>query len=225
VSSPPETSTFVQQKARGRLRTIEPVGIGRRLAARAFLRLYRGFGRLWGKTFSVFAAPAFAAFGARSVLQPPVRLVGERRIEIGSGVFVGAGSWLHVLGESDGGPAITIGDRTSIAGSCVLSAAFRVELGADVLLARNVYIADHSHRFDDLELPVLRQGITCVLPVTICDGAWLGQNVVVCPGVRIGRGAVVGANSVVKHDIPDHAVAVGAPARVVRELGRDPVLT
>jgi acetyltransferase-like isoleucine patch superfamily enzyme len=225
VSSNRQTSTFVQQKARGRLRTIESVGIGRRPVAGAFLRLYRGFGRLWGKTFSVLAAPAFATFGERSVLQPPVRLAGERQIAIGSGVFVGSGSWLQVLEGADEGTAITIGDRTSIAGQCVVSAAVRVELGSDVLLARSVYIPDHSHRFDGLGVPVLRQGITDVSPVTICDGAWLGQNVVVCPGVRIGRGAVVGANSVVKDDISDHAVAVGAPARVVREFARDLVLT
>lgn len=53
-------------------------------------------------------------------------------------------------------------------------------------------------------------------PVLIDDGAWLGQNLVVCPGVRIGKGAVVGANSVVLSNVPDNAVAVGAPARIVR---------
>lgn len=197
--------------------------VGRRLAASLFLRLYRGSARLWGKSFSVLAAPAFAAFGERSVLQPPIRLASEERISIGSGVYVGSGSWLHVLGASTDGVALVIGDRTSIAGQCVLSAALRVELGCDVLLARNVYIADHSHRFDDVGVPVLQQGIAKLSPVTICDGAWLGQNVVVCPGVRIGRGAVIGANSVVKDDVPDYSVAVGAPARVVRELIRDAV--
>ena len=67
---------------------------------------------------------------------------------------------------------------------------------------------------------MLDQGVTDVRPVEICDGAWLGQNVVICPGVRVGRGAVVGANSAVRDDVPDYAVAVGAPARVVREFGR-----
>ncbi len=57
-----------------------------------------------------------------------------------------------------------------------------------------------------------------VRPVTIGDGAWLGQGVVVCPGVNIGRGAVIGAGSVVRHDVPAYTVAVGAPARVVRDV-------
>ena len=62
------------------------------------------------------------------------------------------------------------------------------------------------------------QGVDKIAPIVIGDGAWLGENVVVCPGVHIGRGAVVGANSVVVRDVPARAVAVGAPAVVVRQL-------
>jgi acetyltransferase-like isoleucine patch superfamily enzyme len=95
-----------------------------------------------------------------------------------------------------------------------------VRLGRKVLLARGVYVSDHIHRYDDVERAVLDQGVARVEPVEIGDGAWLGENVVVCPGVTIGRGAVVGANSVVLDDIPDHSLAVGAPASVVRRFGR-----
>ena len=72
------------------------------------------------------------------------------------------------------------------------------------------------------------QGLTKVAPVRIGRGAWLGQNVVVCPGVTIGEGAVIGANSVVNREIPPHSLAVGAPARVLRTFSdpteRDPAL-
>ena len=91
-----------------------------------------------------------------------------------------------------------------------------------MLLARNVYIADHAHAFEDPSRPVLDQGVDDIRPIEIGDGAWLGQNVVVCPGVRIGRGAVVGANAVVRDDVPDFSLAVGVPARVVREFARVP---
>lgn len=187
------------------------------VVARAFLGLYRSGVRARGKAFSLLARGAFASFGRQTVLQPPIRLSGESRIAVGSGVFVGPGSWLQVLGPGSG-VALEIGDGTSIVGNCVLSAARSIRLGRSVLIARNVYIADHSHAYEDATRPVLAQGITKVEPVEIGDGAWLGENVVVCPGVRIGRGAVVGANSVVLDDVPDHAVAVGAPARVVREF-------
>jgi acetyltransferase-like isoleucine patch superfamily enzyme len=177
---------------------------------------YRLAVRVRDKAFSLLAGRSFAAFGRRSVIQLPVRLSGERRIDVGDGVFVGAGSWLQVLEGPDTGVALTIGDGTSIAGSCVLSAAVSIRLGRKVLFARNVYVADHAHRFDDPTRAVLDQGIDDLGPVEIGDGAWLGQNVVVCPGVTIGRGAVIGANSVVLDDVPDFGVAVGAPARVVR---------
>ncbi len=125
------------------------------------------------------------------------------RIAIGRDVFVGPGCCLQTLDEGGDGVAIVIGDGVNIAGSCVLSAVSHVRLGRSVLLARNVYIADHAHAFEDTTRPVLDQGVTDIRPVEIGDGAWLGQNVVVCPGVRIGRGAVVGANAVVREDVPD----------------------
>src|SRR6478672_11790423 len=180
---------------------------------------YRAWLRARDRAFTLAVRNAFAAFGAKSVVQLPVRLVGERRVHVGRDVFIGAGSWIQVLGEAStpvGEPSIVTGDGTSIAGLCVLSAASSIRVGRKVLMARNVYIADHGHRFEDPAVAVLDQGIRDVRPVEIGDGAWLGQNVYVGPGVRIGRGAVVGANSVVLADIPDHSIAVGAPTRIVR---------
>lgn len=194
----------------------------RRAAGRRFLDLYRLLARVQGKGFSMLAAGAFASFGRNAVVQPPVRISGERRIAVGDEVFIGAGSWLQVLDASGEGVALRIGEGSSFAGGCVLSAALSVTVGRSVLVARNVYVADHSHAFEDLDRPVLAQGITRVEPVEIGDGAWLGENVVVGPGVRIGRGAVIGANAVVLADVPDYAVAVGVPARVVRTLSGAP---
>jgi acetyltransferase-like isoleucine patch superfamily enzyme len=136
---------------------------------------------------------------------------------IGPRVFVGPGSWLNVHGPQEGAVALEIGEGTSIVGDCVLSAACSVRLGRKVLVARGAYVADHSHAFDDPARPVLEQGIARIAPVHIDDGVWLGQNVVVCPGVHIGRGAVVGANSVVTRDVPAGAVVAGAPARLLRD--------
>ena len=176
--------------------------------------------RARGKVFSVLAGGAFASFGKRSVVQPPVRLTGEGRIAIGDDVYIGSGSWLQAL--ADGGNdsvALVIGSGTKISGTCVLSAVRSVVLGENVLLARNVYISDHIHSYRDTSRPVHEQGLDKVAPVRIGAGAWLGQNVVVTPGVSIGRGSVVGANSVVLEDLPDFSVAVGSPARVVKRFG------
>ena len=194
----------------------------RKRSGTAFLGAYRLGTRLWGKAFSLLAAGAFAEFGPRSVLQPPIRLRGEQRIAVGSHVFVGSGSWLQVVASESEDVALSIGNGTSIAGNCVLSAASSVRLGSKVLIARGVYISDHIHAYEDISRAVLEQGIARVEPVEIGDGAWLGENVVVCPGVRIGVGAVIGANAVVVDDIPDYAVAVGVPAKVVRHFADRP---
>jgi len=201
-------------------RFYDPIVDGlRRTSARIFLACSKHFSRGRAKAFSLASGGAFESFGRRTVLELPVRLAGERRIRIGSDVYVGAGSWLQTLDGHGDDVALELGDGTSISGNCVLSAAKSVRLGRSVLLARGVYISDHIHAYDDTTRPVLEQGLARIDPVEIGDGAWLGQNVVVCPGVRIGRGAVVGANSVVLEDVPDFSLAVGAPARVVREFG------
>jgi acetyltransferase-like isoleucine patch superfamily enzyme len=180
---------------------------------------YRLFVRARAKAFSVLSAGAFASFGRRSMLEPPIRLVGEERITVGDDVYVGSGCWLQTLEGAGYAGELVVGDGTAIAGSCVLSAAVSVRLGRRVLLARNVYVSDHIHAYDDPTRAVLDQGFERLEPVAIGDGAWLGQNVVVCPGVTIGTGAVVGANSVVTEDVPAYSLAVGAPARIVRRFG------
>jgi acetyltransferase-like isoleucine patch superfamily enzyme len=149
----------------------------------------------------------------------PLRLSGEERISIGDRVFIGSGSWLQAIpANGSTSIAISIGSGASIAGACVISAVQSVVIEEDVLLARNVYISDHIHRYADSGTPILAQGVDKIIPVLIKRGAWLGQNVVVCPGVTIGEGTVIGANSVVNSDIPEYSVAAGTPARVVKNI-------
>ncbi len=187
--------------------------------SRLILFAYRTWIRLRDKAFSLLISGAFAQFGRATVVQRPLRLGGEDRIAIGARVFIGAGSWLQALPDGQNrAVAIFIGNGCSSSGGCVISAVRNVTLEEGVLLARNVYISDHIHKYNRTDAPVMAQGLDKVQPVLIKRGAWLGQNVVVCPGVTIGQGAVIGANSVVVHDIPDFCVAVGAPARVVKGI-------
>jgi lipopolysaccharide O-acetyltransferase len=213
---PPEPVRSVSDACEERAYDLRVAGV-KCIFGRLFLGGYRFSRRARAKLFSLIAGQAFASFGSRSVIQPPLRLSGERHIAIGRGVFLGSGCWLQVLEDAaPEGVVLSIGDGTSIVGSCVISAALSIRIEEKVLIARNVYISDHSHAFADATRAVLDQGIENVRGVEIGRGAWLGENVVVCPGVRIGRGAVIGANAVVRTDVPDYSVAVGVPASVVR---------
>ncbi|HUA75230.1 MAG TPA: acyltransferase [Solirubrobacteraceae bacterium] len=194
------------------------VPAGERGRPLSFAELHRTYQRLHTRVFSALLRPSFASFAPSARVQHPLRLDGERRISIGTNVFIASNCWLATYEVNGHGGELEIGEGTRITGYCVLAAAARVTLGRSVLLARNVYIADHRHAYEDVSLPVSEQGFAGIAPVEICDGAWLGQNVVVAPGVRIGRGAVIGANSFVREDVDDHCVAVGAPARVVRRF-------
>ncbi len=180
-----------------------------------FYGYYSRWRDLQARAFSQLMAPAFASFGEGTRLVPPLEVYGPQHVSLGERVHVGAGSWFYVANEH---ARLEIGDGTRMSGLCVLSAAQHVRLGRDVLLGRNVYIADHIHGVARPDVPVFEQELEKIEPIDIGDRAWLGQNVVILPGVRVGAGAVVGANSVVGEDVAPRTVVVGAPARKVREL-------
>lgn len=110
---------------------------------------------------------------------------------------------------------LNVGDRTVFGHHCTVASCECVEIGADCLIAEMVSIRDHDHRFDRLDAPILEQGAE-IAPVRIGRNVWLGAKVTVVKGVSIGDNVIVGANSVVTHDIPANAIAVGAPARIIR---------
>lgn len=147
------------------------------------------------------------------MIRLPIRVFGERSISVGRHVVIGEGSWLQTLGG-----VIEIGDGCRFSGYVVISAALSIVLEPHVLVARNVHILDHMHRFDRSDLSIESQPITTPRPVRIGEGSWIGANVVVLPGVTVGRGAVIGANSIVDRDVRDRVVVVGAPAREVRQI-------
>jgi acetyltransferase-like isoleucine patch superfamily enzyme len=167
--------------------------------------------------FSWIASTGFANFGARSRILLPFRVGNASRISIGSDVLIGPGSWLIVPCLDNPAPVIVIGDRVRM-NETSISAVSSVVIEDGVAMARGVYISDHTHGFDRADLFIRDQPLDRVAPVRICRGAWLGQNAVIMPGVTVGAGSVVGANSVVREDVPARSVVAGAPARFIRQL-------
>jgi acetyltransferase-like isoleucine patch superfamily enzyme len=129
------------------------------------------------------------------------------------------GRWLHLgvdcaLRCHEG--TLTLGDKSVLARDISINCYLDVEIGDSVLIADSVYISDFDHKFNDLDVPIKDQGIA-KSRVRIGRDVWLGTKVTVSSGVTIGEGAVVGANAVVTRDIPPYSVAVGVPARVVKD--------
>lgn len=111
---------------------------------------------------------------------------------------------------------LTIGKRVNLMGAIKLggSGKYKVTIGDDTWIAPNVYICPSTHCFKDKNRTIKQQGVHGG-NITIGNDCWIGVNVVISPGITIGNGAVIGANAVVTKDIPDYAVAVGIPARVI----------
>ena len=109
---------------------------------------------------------------------------------------------------------IDIGDDANIGFNCELFSASRVTIAPSVLMAAYVYVIGGDHDFSDATRAVLAQTRTSA-GVSIGTGAWIGAGAKILDGVVIGRHAVIGAVAVVREEVPDGAVAVGVPARVV----------
>lgn len=166
----------------------------------------------------------FGAFGEGSAICfPPTTIMNERYIRIGAGTMIGPNVALSagmVPGQrciSD--PVVSIGDRCLIGRGSGIVGHLSIEIGDDVWTGHHVYITDQNHGYDDPSLPISRQ-VQPERPVSIGSGSWIGHGSVVLPGATIGRNVVIGANSVVTGSIPDHSIAVGAPARVIRMTGQ-----
>jgi acetyltransferase-like isoleucine patch superfamily enzyme len=181
--------------------------------------------RLWNAlnalAFSILAGWRFGGFGSSSKIVRPMGIEGAKNIFLGSSVYVAPLSYLAarpLAGERD--CRLEIGDGCSIGRFNHLYATRRVVLGANVLTANGVYISDNLHGYRDVTLPILKQPIQQIGDVEIGEGSWIGHNACIL-GARIGRHCVVGANAVVTRDLPDHSVAVGAPAIIIRRYDTD----
>lgn len=90
------------------------------------------------------------------------------------------------------------------------------EIGDYVLIAQRVAILSVTHRMDRLDVSIKMQGATDSEPVKIESDVWIGRNAVIMPGIRIGKGAVVGAGAVVTKDVPAYAIVGGVPAKIIK---------
>ena len=133
------------------------------------------------------------SIGAHTLLAGRLSLIGPGRIE--GRLKIGRNCWLNAPLFADLTHHITIGDRVTI--------------------GHHVVLVTASHTFGP---PSSRAGPVTSAPIVIGDGVWIAAGVTILPGVTVGAGSIIGAGSVVTRDIPERTLAIGTPAKVIREL-------
>lgn len=138
---------------------------------------------------------------------------GFGRLRIGRWVWIGAGNAIRCHEGT-----LTIGDKCVFGRKNTINCYLDISIGADSLFADWIYICDFDHRFDDLTVPIRKQGIV-KSPVTIGADCWFGEKTTVLRGVTIGDGCVIASHALVNRDVPRRSVVGGVPARVLKTRG------
>ncbi|MBN2777439.1 MAG: acyltransferase [Bacteroidales bacterium] len=139
----------------------------------------------------------FKHFGEGAEFRPGAYAIACSNISLGANVVIRPTSMLFADTRKDGA---------------------QIVIEDDVLIGSGVHIYVNNHRFDDLNIPIIKQGHYVGKNVIIRTGAWIGANAIILPGVTIGQNAVVGAGSIVTKDVPDACVFVGNPAKLIKEI-------
>lgn len=149
------------------------------------------------------------------------KIVNAKEMEFGKNVSIMPYTMLlcHDRGHLKVGEGAEIGMYSRVA------AQGEVVIGKNVFSGPHIFIADYNHEYRDIEKPIKNQG-NLVKPsahfkhggVSIGDDTWIGTNVVIAGTIEIGKHCVIGANSVVTHDVPDYSIVAGCPARIIKKI-------
>ena len=135
-------------------------------------------------------------------------------IHISNNVFIDVKSTIRIMNECK----LHIGEGTYIGPFSHMSGTKReIIIGKYVLIAPRVYITTTNYNYEDIKTPIIKQGYVSKGDVVIGDGSWIGIGSCILSGTKIGNNSVIGSNSVVTKNIPPFSVAVGSPARVVKQ--------
>lgn len=171
--------------------------------------------------YTGYLSREFAQFGDSVIQWHVLTLKGEKYIRIGNNSVIAKGVQLTAAEAGYKPPHIYIGDHCLIRAHAHITAINEIYIGDNVLTGTNVLITDNAHGTSTLAAMQTAPSARLLHSngaVRIEDNVWLGNNVCVMPGVTVGQGTIIGANSVVTHDIPPYSVAAGIPAKVLKQL-------
>ena len=157
--------------------------------------------------------------GARLIRQP-TRIRGYKNMKLGKGFTTGQYCRIEAGNSLHGGKTLVIADNVQINDRCHIAAISSVSIGENVLIASNVFITDHDHGdFSKLALsmhPGDRDTVSSA--VVIEENVWIGQNVVILKGVKVGKASIVAAGTVVTKNVPPYSLVAGVPGKVIKQL-------
>ena len=159
------------------------------------------------------------------IIRFPIDIRNKKNINLGRNLTTGIGCRIECFPINDAGEVVLkFGENVQMNDYVHITAAKSVEIGDNVLMASKIYISDCSHGSylgdsndsNPFTSPIARP--LSVKPVKIENNVWLGEFVSVLPGVTIGQGTIVGANSVVSKSLPPNVIAVGSPAKPIKKF-------
>lgn len=157
------------------------------------------------------------------IIRLPFDIRNKHLIYLGKGLTTGFNCRIEALElKPNGGKLIEFGENIQINDYVHIAAGEKVVIGDNVLIASKVFITDINHGIytgnnaDDPFSPPNERDLS-TKPVVIEKNVWLGENVCVMPGVTIGEGCIIGASAVVTKKIPAYSIAVGNPAKVIKQ--------
>jgi acetyltransferase-like isoleucine patch superfamily enzyme len=164
----------------------------------------------------VWGGVKFGSFGWHTSIRKPLLFQNTKSIFLEDGVRVGKYSWLAASRLLENDSKLILKEGCTVGDFAHIYASKEIIIERKVLIANFVYIADNVHGYEDINVPIMHQNIVQKKPVRIGEGSWIGEHVCII-GANIGKHCVIGANSVVTHDIPDYSIAVGSPAKVIKK--------
>ena len=178
----------------------------------------------WRAVYSLWIQLEFGKVGRNVYIGKIDLLKGAQYISLADNVSISERCIIEVYDsyhEQKFAPILTIGTNSHIGDDGHITCINRVQIGNNVLMGRKIFITDNAHgasERDLLDTAPNKRPLTSKGPVIIEDNVWIGEMVCIMPGVRIGKGSIIGANAVVTKDIPPYSVAAGNPARIIKQL-------
>jgi lipopolysaccharide O-acetyltransferase len=160
-------------------------------------------------------------FSKARLIRFPIDVRGKQHIDIGKQLTTGKYCRLEAYPKNNQRKVLLFGENVQINDFVHITAMGLVKIGNNVLIASKVYISDCAHgeynenESTSPEIPPIKRNYDIKL-VIIEDNVWIGESVSILPGVCIGKGSIIGANSVVTRNIPPHVIAVGIPAKPIK---------